>query len=103
MIAGSNASLAFLPWKDGTAAFVADSETIGTNTSTRRNSETLFGVYAKGSVEYDSGLRRRAAIFVCGILLILAVGCGEPAPKSDAELGLNAQQRVPILSIADLR
>jgi len=36
-------------------------------------------------------LRRRAAIFVCGILLILAVGCGEPAPKSDAELGLNAQ------------
>ena len=26
------------------------------------------------------------------ILLLLIAGCGEPAPKSDAELGLNAQQ-----------
>ena len=42
--------------------------------------------------EYDGDLKRRATILVSGSLLLLAVGCGEPAPKSDAELGLNAQQ-----------
>jgi mono/diheme cytochrome c family protein len=41
---------------------------------------------------YDVLLRRNAQIFV-GLAILLAVtGCGEPAPKSDAELGLNAQQ-----------
>ena len=42
--------------------------------------------------EYDGDLKRRATILVSGSLLLLAVGCGEPAPRSDAELGLNAQQ-----------
>ena len=41
---------------------------------------------------YDGRLKRRATILVNAALLILVAGCGEPAPKSDAELGLNAQQ-----------
>jgi len=49
-------------------------------------------VYRLRGDEYDGDLKRRATILVSGILLLLAVGCGEPAPKSDAELGLNAQQ-----------
>jgi mono/diheme cytochrome c family protein len=31
-------------------------------------------------------------MFVWSVFLILATGCGEPAPKTDAELGLNPQQ-----------
>ena len=54
--------------------------------------EHAFEVYRARGDEYDGDLKRRATILVCGILLILAMGCGEPAPKSDAELGLNAQQ-----------
>jgi len=49
-------------------------------------------VYRLRGDEYDGDLKRRATILVSGSLLLLAVGCGEPAPKSDAELGLNAQQ-----------
>jgi len=49
-------------------------------------------VYRARGDEYDGDLKRRATILVSGSLLLLAVGCGEPAPKSDAELGLNAQQ-----------
>ena len=49
-------------------------------------------MYRARGVEYDGDLKRGAAIFVCGIVMIFATGCGEPAPKSDAELGLNAQQ-----------
>ena len=41
---------------------------------------------------YDGDLMQRGAIIVWGMLLIFVAGCGEPAPKSDAELGLNAQQ-----------
>jgi mono/diheme cytochrome c family protein len=49
-------------------------------------------VYASRGVQYDYDLKPSVAILAWGILLVLAVGCGEPAPKSDAELGLNAQQ-----------
>jgi len=49
-------------------------------------------VYRLRGDEYDGDLKRRATILVSGSLLLLAVGCGEPAPRSDAELGLNAQQ-----------
>lgn len=49
-------------------------------------------MYRARGVQYDWRLNRRAAIFVCGIVLFFGAGCGEPAPKSDAELGLNAQQ-----------
>jgi len=52
----------------------------------------VFEVYRARGVAYDCDLKRRAKNLVCGILLLLAAGCGEPAPKSDAELGLNAQQ-----------
>ena len=45
-----------------------------------------------GHPRYDFGLNRRATMFVCGVFLVLATGCGEPAPKTDAELGLNRQQ-----------
>ena len=31
-------------------------------------------------------------MFAWVVFLVLAAGCGEPAPKSDAELGLNVQQ-----------
>lgn len=34
--------------------------------------------------------KRRAAILAT--IVFLFAGCGEPAPKTDAELGLNAQQ-----------
>ena len=54
--------------------------------------EHAFEVYRARGDEYDGDLKRGATILVCGSLLLLAVGCGEPAPKSDAELGLNAQQ-----------
>jgi len=37
-------------------------------------------------------LRRSTAILAAAAVLALVVGCGEPAPKTDAELGLNAQQ-----------
>jgi mono/diheme cytochrome c family protein len=37
-------------------------------------------------------LRRRAKILASVAALIAIGGCGEPAPKSDAQLGLNAQQ-----------
>jgi mono/diheme cytochrome c family protein len=49
-------------------------------------------VYASRGVQYDYDLKPSVTILAWGILLVLAVGCGEPAPKSDAELGLNAQQ-----------
>jgi len=39
----------------------------------------------------DERLRRGASI-VASVILLLAIGCGEPAPKTDTELGLNAQQ-----------
>ena len=37
-------------------------------------------------------LRPSATILASAALLAFVVGCGEPAPKSDVELGLNAQQ-----------
>jgi mono/diheme cytochrome c family protein len=37
-------------------------------------------------------LRRSATILASATLLAFVASCGEPAPKSDAELGLNAQQ-----------
>jgi mono/diheme cytochrome c family protein len=37
-------------------------------------------------------LKLLATILVSGIFLCFAAGCGKPAPKSDAELGLTAQQ-----------
>jgi mono/diheme cytochrome c family protein len=37
-------------------------------------------------------LRRSATILVSVVLLALVAGCGEPAPKTDAELGLTVQQ-----------
>ena len=39
----------------------------------------------------DERLREGASI-VAGVILLLAIGCGEPSPKTDAELGLNARQ-----------
>lgn len=41
---------------------------------------------------YDVRLNRSATILLSSALLMFIAGCGEPAPKSDAELGLNAQQ-----------
>jgi mono/diheme cytochrome c family protein len=49
-------------------------------------------VYAVPSDAYDGRLRRSAIILVGVALLILIAGCGDPAPKTDAELGLNLQQ-----------
>jgi len=49
-------------------------------------------VYRARSVEYDCDLKRHALICAVGIFLAFGAGCGEPAPKTDAELGLNAQQ-----------
>jgi mono/diheme cytochrome c family protein len=37
-------------------------------------------------------LRRRGLILASVAFLLVATGCGEPAPKSDAELGLSRQQ-----------
>jgi mono/diheme cytochrome c family protein len=37
-------------------------------------------------------LKRPPIILALGVFLCCAAGCGEPAPKSDAQLGLNAQQ-----------
>jgi len=51
----------------------------------------VFAVYRARGAEYDCDLKRRRTIFAC-VILLLVTGCGEPAPKSDAELGLNAQQ-----------
>jgi len=39
----------------------------------------------------DERLRRGARIFA-SVILLLAAGCGEPTPKTDVELGLNARQ-----------
>jgi mono/diheme cytochrome c family protein len=49
-------------------------------------------VYAVPSAEYDGCLRRNAMILVGVALLVLIAGCGDPAPKTDAELGLDMQQ-----------
>jgi mono/diheme cytochrome c family protein len=49
-------------------------------------------VYRGCRAAYDVGLRRTPRILAAAILLAVVVGCGEPAPKTDAELGLNAQQ-----------
>jgi mono/diheme cytochrome c family protein len=40
----------------------------------------------------EERLRRRASILACLALLLTPAGCGEPAPKTDAELALNNQQ-----------
>jgi mono/diheme cytochrome c family protein len=37
-------------------------------------------------------VRPGAPRLLSAALLLLAIGCSEPSPKSDAELGLNAQQ-----------
>jgi mono/diheme cytochrome c family protein len=37
-------------------------------------------------------LRRGTTILAVGALLIMAAGCADPATKTDAELGLNAEQ-----------
>jgi len=55
-------------------------------------SESRFEVYRAGHVAYDCDLKRRATGAICAAAVILAAGCGEPAPKTDAELGLHAQQ-----------
>jgi mono/diheme cytochrome c family protein len=49
-------------------------------------------VYRFDAAGYDGRLRSSAIILSGTALLILAAGCGEPPPKTDAELGLNAQQ-----------
>lgn len=49
-------------------------------------------MYRARSVEYDCDLKRHALICAVGVFLAFVAGCGEPAPKTDAELGLNAQQ-----------
>ena len=50
----------------------------------------MYAVRAAGY--YHERLRRTAIILTSAALLIFAGGCGDPAPKSDAELGLNPQQ-----------
>jgi mono/diheme cytochrome c family protein len=40
----------------------------------------------------EERLRRRDLLLASAAFLLLSTGCGEPAPKSDAELGLSRQQ-----------
>ena len=49
-------------------------------------------VYRVGGAGYYGRLRRNAAILLSAAFLVFVADCGEPAPKTDAELGLNAQQ-----------
>ena len=49
-------------------------------------------MYRVRGAGYDVGLRRHATLLAIAALAACLIGCGEPAPKTDAELGLNAQQ-----------
>jgi mono/diheme cytochrome c family protein len=41
---------------------------------------------------YEECWRPRASVLATVVLLLATVGCGEPAPKTDAELGLSSHQ-----------
>lgn len=41
---------------------------------------------------YDVRLSQYRKIALCLLIVFVCAACGEPAPKTDAELGLNAQQ-----------
>jgi mono/diheme cytochrome c family protein len=45
-----------------------------------------------GSSAFGSRLRNHCALFLATAILLLAIGCDVQRRKSDAELGLNAQQ-----------
>ena len=49
-------------------------------------------VYPVRGAGYDVRLRRHAIVLAIAGLAACLIGCGEPPPKTDAELGLNAQQ-----------
>ena len=78
--------------KGGDAAFGADTGSgQDEDTIVRRNLDHALecnSFVARG----EERLRRRGLILAGAAFLLWATGCGEPAPKSDAELGLNRQQ-----------
>lgn len=51
-----------------------------------------FGVNAERVPEYDTRFMRTGPIIAGALLLAVLAGCGEAPEKTDAELGLNAQQ-----------